>query len=192
MSATSLPPYQQIAQELSQQSLAVTPAEMQGLLIGMICGGVTTSEATWQPMLFDYTNDGMGWPMSALNYANTVFDFASNELGDGSFELSMLLPDGDDLMTYADAVTEWVNHFISGVGLANAKLNKLPADVKEAMGDLEEISKLGIDENDDLEEQADLLEQVLEHVKACVLTVYVELARQTKPSIKSNSKPKLH
>jgi uncharacterized protein YgfB (UPF0149 family) len=192
MSATSLPPYQQIAQELSQQSLAVTPAEMQGLLIGMICGGVTTSEAIWQPMLFDYTNDGMGWPMSALNYANTVFDFASNELGDGSFELSMLLPDGDDLMAYADAVTEWVNHFISGVGLANAKLNKLPADVKEAMGDLEEISKLGIDENDDLEEQADLLEQVLEHVKACVLTVHVELARQTKPSIKSNSKPKLH
>jgi yecA family protein len=190
MSATSLPPYQQIAQELSQQSISVTPAELQGLLIGMLCGGVDPKELQWQPMLFDYTNDGMGWPMSALNYAKTVFDFASEELSSGNFELSMLLPDGDDLMAYADAVSEWVSHFISGVGLANTQLKTLPADVKEAMGDLEEISKLGIDENDDLEEQADLLEQVLEHVKACVLTVHVELAKKVTTTQKS--KPTLH
>ncbi len=191
MSATSLPPYQQIAQELTDNGLAITPAELHGLLVGMICGGIEPKDSSWQALMFDYTNDGMGWPMASLNYATSLFGYSSEELAEGSFELSMLLPDDGDLFSYAESVSQWVNHFISGVGLANPKLNKVRGDVKEALGDLEEIAKLGVDEEGDLEEQADLLEQVLEHVKACVLTVHVELTKPTK-SAKPQQKPTLH
>ena len=38
--------------------------------------------------------------------------------------------------------------------------------------------KLGIDEDDDMQEQAILFEQVIEHVKACVLTIHAEFGQK--------------
>ena len=60
----------------------------------------------------------------------------------------------------------------------NAELKKASTDVKEALADLEEIAKLGIDEDDDMQEQAQLLEQVIEHVKACALTIHAEFGQK--------------
>ncbi len=55
-------------------------------------------------------------------------------------------------------------------------------------GQKEEITKLGIDDEDDLEEQAQLLEQVIEHVKACVLILHAELG--VKPE--QDKQPTIH
>ncbi|PFG55300.1 hypothetical protein ATG66_1589 [Vibrio sp. ES.051] len=192
MSEITLPEYQSIAAELRSASLAVTPAELHGLLVGMLSGGLAINDQTWQPILFDYTNDGMGWPSTSLAFAQSVFKVTVNELTGSSMELSLLLPDepGEEgLFTLADSVSDFVNHFISGLGLAGVALNKASDDVKEALSDLEEISKLGIDENDDLGEQAQLLEQVLEHIKACVLTVHAEFGVRPESS---ESKPIIH
>ncbi|CRZ48673.1 Putative conserved exported protein precursor [Vibrio cholerae] len=49
------------------------------------------------------------------------------------------------------------------------------------------MSKLGIDEEDDLAEQAELLEQVIEHIKVCVLVLHAEFGvkpeQDTKPTV---------
>lgn len=175
MSDIRLPDYHQALVELTTASLSVTPAELQGLIAGMLSGGMKQGDENWKTMLFDYTNDGMGWPLNAVTLADSVYAFAIKELSGASMELTLLLPDEDDLMNYADAVSDWVNHFISGIGLAGSNLSQLSDETKEALADLEEISKLGIDEEDDLNEQAILLEQVIEHVKVCVLTIHSDL-----------------
>ena len=175
MSEITLPEYVTAASELQSSELSVTPAELQGLLAGMLSGGLSLNDNSWQPLIYDYTNDGMGWPVRALTIAESVMSVTRKELTGSGMELSLLLP-GDDagIFELADALSEWVNHFISGMGLVNVKLKNAPEDVKEALSDLEEIAKLGIDEDDDLNEQAELLEQVIEHVKACVLTIHAE------------------
>mgnify|MGYP000029432786 CR=1 FL=1 len=52
---------------------------------------------------------------------------------------------------------------------------------------LEKEDEDEIDEDDDMQEQAMLLEQVIEHVKVCVLTIHTELgskpAKESKPTI---------
>ncbi len=192
MSEITLPEYQSIAAELKSASLAVTPAELHGLLVGMLSGGLAINDQTWQPILFDYTNEGMGWPSSALGLAQSVFQVTVNELTGTSMELSLLLPDeeGEEgLFALADGVSDFVNHFISGMGLAGIVIDKASDDAKEALTDLEEIAKLGIDEDDDLGEQALLLEQVIEHVKACVLTIHAEFG--ARPESNEN-KPTIH
>jgi uncharacterized protein YgfB (UPF0149 family) len=151
---------------------------------------LSITDKSWQPLIFDYTNDGMGWPNQALSYADAILSKSISELTGTGLDLFMLLPDDDaDLMEMGDALSEWVNHFISGLGLVNVVLKNLPIDVKEALTDLEEISKLGIDEDDDLEEQAILLEQVIEHVKACVLTIHAEFGLKAMPE---ETKPTIH
>ncbi len=191
MSEITLPEYQSIAAELKSASLAVSPAELHGLLAGMLSGGLAINDQTWQPILFDYTNEGMGWPTTALTLAQSVFKVTVDELTGSSMELSLLLPDepGEEgLFALADSLSDFVNHFISGLGLGGITLNKASDDVKEALADLEEIAKLGIDEEDDLGEQAQLLEQVIEHVKACVLTIHAEFG--VRPE--SSDKPTIH
>ncbi len=178
MSDITFPTYDILSGELKSASLGVNPAELHGLLTGMLAGGLSLKDDSWQPLIFDYTNDGMGWPVKALELAKQLLVATNAELTDTSMELSLVLPIGDGaeaLFDFADGVADWVNHFISGLGLAGAAINKASSDAKEALEDLEEITKLGIDEDDDLEEQAQLLEQVLEHVKACVLLLHAEL-----------------
>lgn len=188
MNKISLPTYQVLENELKSAQIAVTPAELHGLLTGMVSGGLEISASTWQTLLYDYTNDGMGWPMTSVMMAESMIKATSAELLSSDFEVTLLVAEeGADLVSLADGLSDWVNHFISGLGLIDAQLNKAEADVKEALRDLEEIAKLGIDEEDDMAEQAVLLEQVIEHVKACVMTVHLALGSkqtiETKPTL---------
>ncbi len=79
MSEIQLPNYPQASDLLKMASLAVTPAELHGLLCGMLSGGLPLNSLSWQPMLFDYTNDGMGWPSEALALAENLFKATSAE-----------------------------------------------------------------------------------------------------------------
>ncbi|NVD07508.1 YecA family protein [Vibrio sp. JPW-9-11-11] len=181
MSDTKLPDYLTFASELQSAGLAVNPAELHGLLAGMLSGGLSLTDKSWQPMVFDYVSEGMGWPSKALQLAQMTLDASASELTGSGMDVELLLPNEEasaTLFDVADGLADWVNHFISGIGLVNAPINKAAADVKEALADLEEIAKLGIDEDDDMEEQAQLLEQVIEHVKACVLTIHAEFGRK--------------
>lgn len=192
MSKNSLPDYLTAATELQSAGLAVNPSEMHGLLTGMLSGGLSLNDESWQPIIFDYTNDGMGWPDKALQQAKQALALTKEELTSTAMELSLLLPDEEasaSLFDIADGVADWVNHFISGLGLIGVELKKASKDVKEALTDLEEIAKLGIDEDDDLQEQAQLMEQVIEHVKVCVLTIHAEFGQ--KPEAKEAA-PTIH
>ncbi len=177
MSEKQLPQYVSFANDLKSAMLAVTPAEVQGLVLGMLAGGLNAADKSWQPLLFDYTNDGMAWPVSLIGKTEQLIAFSQQEMTSASLSLSLLLPEQegvDGLFERGDAVAELVNHFISGLGLIALDVRKLSSEAKEALTDLEEIAKLGLDENDDIQEQALLLEQVVEHVKACILTLHAE------------------
>ena len=143
------------------------------------------SDKSWQPLVFDYVSEGMAWPSNVLSITQVVLDKTSDDLTQTSLELALLLPDeeaGATLFDVANGLADWVNHFISGLGLIGASLTKSSKDTKEALADLEEIAKLGIDEDDDMQEQGDLLEQVIEHAKACVLIIHAEFGQKIMPS----------
>lgn len=185
----TLPEYSSIAATLNADSLAVTPAEMHGLLSGMLCGGLDPERGNWMPMLYDYTNDGAGWPHQSKALAATSIGLASTALNSGQMDFDILLPEeGESLLDRADALSEWLNAFIAGIGLVGITAGKLSEDTKEVLSDLSEIAQLGIDEDDDMEEQAQLLEQVIEHVRVCAMTLHAELG--IKPQ--TEEKPTLH
>lgn len=192
MSDEKLPDYLFFLQALKSAVLAVTPAELHGLLTGMLSGGLNPKDTRWQPLLFDYTNEGMGWPVAALTPAEKLLNHTAQEMSQSDFRLLLMLPDGEGergLFEQSDAVSEWVRHFISGLGLIGLEVKSLSEGAREALGDLDEIGKLVIDEDDDMDEQALLLEQVIEHVKVCVLTIHAECGFQGE---QVQSKPTLH
>lgn len=74
--------------------------------------------------------------------------------------------------------------------MVGVNTSQLPEAVTEALADLRDITQLGIDEDDDMEEQAVLFEQVTEHVRMCVLTCHAELGQSVVDE--NDSKPTLH
>ncbi len=191
MTDMTLPSYETAAATLKSYQLAVSPAELHGLLTGMICGGLALDNQMWLGPVCDYANEGEPLTDGAKTFTETLFTTTSQELVGGDFDFTLLLPsDEADLFERAEALTEWVSSFMSGFGLVGVNTSQLPEAVTEALADLRDITQLGIDEDDDMEEQAVLFEQVTEHVRMCVLTCYAELGQSVVDE--NDSKPTLH
>lgn len=215
MSEVKLPAYDAVDAALKEHGLAVSPSELHGLLNGMVCGGLAVDGDNWVGPVCDYANEGEPLTDGAKVMVRSVFDAVAGELGqltntlfnstaaelaDAEFNVSLLLPtEGADLMLRAEALSEWTTNFISGLGLMGLEKNKMSPDLSEAVAALEEISQLGIDEDDDMDEQAELFENVLAYVPECVLTCLVELSQRpgaveepVVPGLDSVKKPTLH
>ncbi|MDO6708038.1 YecA family protein [Photobacterium sp. 1_MG-2023] len=191
MSEVKLPAYEAVDAALKIQSLAVTPSELHGLLTGMLCGGLPATGEQWIGPIADYANNGESLGGEARAMTQSLVEMTAKELAGTGFEVSLLMPDDEAaLLDRAEALSEWVNCFLSGLGLMGLNHEKLPASVQEALGDLQDIAQLGIDEEDDMEEQAALFEQVIEHVRMCALTCFFELV--AKHQGEQTDKPTLH
>ncbi|MDP5253939.1 MULTISPECIES: UPF0149 family protein [unclassified Vibrio] len=184
MTTKTLPDYDGLNMTLRRASLAVTGAELHGMLMGFVVGGITPQDNAWQPVLFDYTNEGMGWPSDALAQAATMMEVIVQELKADEFSVSLCLPADDEktaLSQRAEALAEWTNSFLAGLGLSGSSLDALDNVGKECLSDLKEIGKVVVESLDDQVDDEDTQQAfdiVTEHVKVCVLTLFTDLGRQ--------------
>ncbi len=170
----------------------MTPAEMHGLISGIICGG--NQDHRWTTWVHDLTNDGMAFsqtlsqPLQALHQ-----DIVDTLEGDG-FMFQLYLPDDDNITVFdrADALAGWVNHFLLGLGVMQPKLGKVKGETGEAIDDLRTIAQLGYDEDEDQEMLAQSLEEIIEYVRVAALLCHDTFTHQAAPVAPEAQKPTLH
>ena len=160
------------------------------MLTGMLCGGMTLDNREWMVMLFDFTNEGQAWSQAAQDCALESIKNTQGQLTANEFNLSEHLPEKSDLFGKAEALAQWTQSFISGIGLSGIGSTLLTEDCREVLADLSEISQLTVDETEDLVEQADYLEVLIDHVQVCALTVYLDVKVQQLEQ--QQQKPTLH
>lgn len=187
----SLPNYETLDNLLQQHSIALTAAEIHGLITGLICGG--SRDHGWQALVHDLANDGLAFPQTIAQPLRELFDTTFEALDDTEFAFSMLSPDENaSVFDHADALAGWVNHFLLGIGVAQPKFadNK---EIGEVITDLRNIGMLGYDEDEDQEELEHALEEVVEYVRVAVQLCYITFTEGKKqPTAAENSKPTLH
>ncbi|CAO97850.1 YecA/YgfB family protein [Erwinia tasmaniensis] len=192
MSLTNIMPgYNALASVLTQQGVAMTPAEMHGLISGLICGG---SGDRWQTQVHDLTNEGIAWSQTLAQPLQQLHDATSNALEDDGFLFQLYLPEDDDISVFdrADALAGWVNHFLLGLGVTQPKLDKVKGETGEAIDDLRTIAQLGYDEDEDQEELEQSLEEVVEYVRVAALLCHDTFTRVSAPTNVVMKKPTLH
>ncbi len=166
--------YKEFAEQLEKASIAITPTELHGILTGMVSGGIRADDKQWTVLLSDYVNDGMGLPSGLQDIIKSQLKLIAYELKNNTAQLTLLFSDSEqNVQQKVQELGEWTKHYISGFGLAlgQTKLDNLS---KEALQDIEEISKVSIDEGDgSLSEQQTLLEQIIQHVILCAQTHYI-------------------
>ncbi len=167
------PNYDSLNQSLKQQSVALTPAEMHGLISGLLCGG--NRDGSWLTMVHDLTNEGMAFSHQLADMLQQLRKITADTLEDDSFEFKMLMPSDDtSVFERADALAGWVNHFLLGLGMMQPKLAKVKGEVGEAIDDLRSIGQLGYDDDEDQEMLAQSLEEVVEYVRVAAILCFGE------------------
>ena len=146
-----MPGYSDVNRLLNQQGVGLTPAEMHGLISGMLCGG--NKDSSWMTLVHDLTNEGLAFGHELAEALRKVYAVTSDALEDEGFMFQLWLPEGDDVSVFdrADGLAGWVNHFLLGLGVTQPKLDKVKGETGEAIDDLRNIAQLGYDEDEDQE-----------------------------------------
>ena len=187
----AMPGYDAVGQLLNEQGVGLTPAEMHGLISGMLCGG--KNESSWQTLLHELTNEGLAFSKNLADILRQMYGAIADSLEDDGFLFQLYIPDGEETTVFdrADALSGWVNHFLLGLGVTQPKLDKVPDETGEAIDDLRNIAQLGYDEDDDQEELEMSLEEIIEYVRVAALLCHDTFTR-TQPLAPEVSKPTLH
>lgn len=83
-----MPGYNEFGQLLNQQGVGLTPAEMHGLISGMLCGG--NNDSSWLPLVHDLTNEGLAFGHELAEALRKMHAATSDSLEDDGFLFSFI------------------------------------------------------------------------------------------------------
>lgn len=169
--------YQQAQQLLESNDIFVMPAEVHGIITGLLACGVDIEEKDYQGLLCDVLNDGISFEKNLKHWLSELYTEVVESFTNEQLQFEMLLPDEEDsLIDQANALVAWVNGFLLGFGLKQQDYGKISGDVKEVIQDFTEISRLDT-HFDETEEDKQALHEVLEYVRVSAMLCFSELGK---------------
>ncbi|ABR74033.1 YecA family protein [Actinobacillus succinogenes] len=157
--------YSILNQKLKAAGIAVSPTELHGFLTGLFTGGIRDQQK-WHALLYQITNDNHAYPAELMKDLDVMYEDIRIKLSDSdAFKFQLLLPEEYKLSVRAEAVCDWANHFLLGIGLARPKISRMDGRIGEAVMDLHKICQLGYDENEDEAELLATLEDIIEYLR---------------------------
>lgn len=181
--------YTSFATLLNTSGHAVSPAELQGLLLGRCCAGAGFTAEGWLQEAQDLFDSEV--PSSLHAALLGLQEMVKTELvAESSVSLTLLLPSDDDLLSERTiAIGQWAQGFLSGFGgnIGNTELSK---DVREILEDFISIAQIQPDEEGDEDGEVAYME-VNEYLRVAPLFIFTECANYTPPSIEDET-PAVH
>lgn len=179
--------YDEASALLSSQDVMASPAELHGVLCGLLCGGAPIAKSLWLQEFNDLVNDGAPLPEGVTSWLHELFAETLAGLSEQK-SLVLLLPDDDEgLDERLLAMAEWAQAFLAGFAVMQRDLNKVSEELQEMLGDISQITQL----DQELEENASETEAdyvvIYEHLKLGTMMAFeecgVRLADDASPTI---------
>lgn len=184
MSSPFLLTYDEWTYKLDQAYVTASAAEVHGLIAGLLSAGVAPDAQQLLPVLHDFLNDGQALPAEVKQHVAGLIELTHKELAQNDFSFSMLLPSDDDsLPERLDAMVEWTQAFLVGFAVQQTDLSLVSDDVREALDQLSEVTRIDIHTTDDgsSEENEEAYFLVLEHIRIMALACYTEVGQKFSP-----------
>lgn len=181
MSSAFLLSYDEWMYKLDQAYVMASAAEVHGLIAGLLSAGVEPDAQQLLPVLHDFLNDGQALPTELKQQVTGLIDSTAAALAKNDFSFALLLPSDDDsLPERLDAMVEWTQAFLVGFAVQQTDLSLVSADVREALDQLTEVTRIDIHTTDDgsAEENEEAYFLVLEHIRMMVLACYTEVGQK--------------
>ena len=178
-------PYDAFSRLLQTSPHAVTPAELQGHLLGRSCAGAGFDPEPWLAEATELLGGELDAPVRQALVG--LQEMAKGELAGEDVALVLLLPTDETPITVrAQALGQWCQGFLTGFGLA-AGDRSLSGEAREVLQDLATIAQVqsALEESEDAE--SDYME-VMEYLRVAPMLLFAECA----PPIAPAAKPSLH
>ncbi|MBW8192681.1 UPF0149 family protein [Neiella marina] len=166
--------YQALNEAIEAKSMLTDAAEVHGILVGQLCGGIAQDSDDWLSNLCDLTNNGEAMPEQVQQLVDDLRQVTAKTLLDEELGFRLLLPDDEqpfDLQ--AEATSQWVQGFLAGFASASPKLDDASDELNECMRDLSEIALLEVPEDGDDENDIALTE-LQEYVRIAAMMAFAE------------------
>lgn len=173
--------YDHWTSQLDQHSVMASAAEVQGLIAGMLSAGIPADAGTILPVLYDFLNDGQALNTHLKGLIEQLIAETAKQLAEEDYSLQLLLPSDDDAMAERlEAMIEWAQAFLVGFAIQQTDLSLVSPDVREAIDQLTEVTRIDIYTEDDVSdaENEESYFLVLEHMRLLVLTCFNEVGQK--------------
>ncbi|MEY2701152.1 MAG: hypothetical protein RIQ52_1907 [Pseudomonadota bacterium] len=170
MNASVSPDYREI--QAIVYELGASAAEAHGLLSGLLCLDGRLGSSQWLEKLLGKEAATLAAQDEAL--MEQLFHYTRDDMAAADFSYSLLLPDDDEALTErAQALGEWCQGFLMGLGYQQGAEGMWPGDASEILEDILQIAS--IDPMDVAEsDEGDYLE-LQEYLRAGVQLIRSEL-----------------
>ena len=173
--------YDHWTSQLDQNAVMASAAELQGLVAGMLSAGIPADAGTILPVLYDFLNDGQALNAHLKGLIEQLIAETARQLAEEDYSLQLLLPSDDDAMPERlEAMIEWAQAFLVGFAIQQTDLSLVSPDVREAIDQLTEITRIDIHTEDDASEaeNEESYFLVMEHLRLLVLTCFNEVGQK--------------
>ena len=177
----TLPDYEHLA----ETSGLINPSELHGMLCGMLCLDSSLTDQQWLAHMHEELPDQL---LQDLDSMRTLFKATEQQINSDDFDFALLLPDDDmNIDIRAESLGCWCQGFIAGLGMAGwqngaVQRGQMPAEVKEFLADVSEISNVGLDGGRASEEDEAAYAEIVEYLRVGVMLVNQHLvAPQSRP-----------
>lgn len=178
-----LPNYADLTDALQDAASDFQPAEAHGLLCGIICVTPDAESADWGKILSSSKNKPETLALLQQLYRSSI-----EQLGEFSFEFSLLLPEDDeDINSRTESLGLWCQGFLTG--LQQGQPGKiLTSDAEDALKDITEIAQVSFGDIAATEEDEHAYTDLVEYVRLAVLMIYYEYKSKTpKTNLENNN-----
>lgn len=168
--------FQDLDETLRRAGAACDAAESHGMLCGALCAGLD-SDGPWVDHILEQASGSAEAQQACRKSLSALRDDTHALLAGGSLEFAPVLPDDETgLADRTDALGEWCQGFLFGLGLAGARLDtdELSEETGEVLRDVAQIANAGFEGSGGEEDEAAYTE-IVEYVKVGVQLLYEEL-----------------
>lgn len=163
---------------LSEQLKPIDPAEMHGMLCGMLCVAPNLTDSTWlERIIDDLPPGGLNWDIQQALLA--IYQITWSQLHADDFRFTLWLPDDETSLNWRLAgFRRWCQSFLSGLGAGGMDKHwALSDEVQEFLNDLLILAQSIEDEPEaaDEDNEQDYLELV-EYVRMGVLLMHQDIS----------------
>ncbi|MCM2678889.1 UPF0149 family protein [Echinimonas agarilytica] len=181
--------FEALTEALNSKSLLTDAAEVHGIIVGQLSGGLAHEDESWRASLVDLVNNGEALPVEVMRLVDDMRNVTLENLMDDQLGFRLLLP--DDSAPFEEqivATTQWVQGFLAGFSIAQPQLKDASEDLQECIRDLSEIALLDVPEDPD--EESDIaLNELHEYIRIAAMMAFAEFGL---PPNKAPEKPALH
>ena len=159
-----------------------SPAELQGMLCGRLCGSGTAGDNEWETKALAYLGlEHLARDPEPVTHLKALYARSLRLLEDVNYTFTPLLPgDESSLHRRTEELGFWCQGFLHGIASSGLKGEaQLSSNVADALRDLAQISQVAVGQDDDLEENEVYWQELVEYVKVAVLTIYTERLPQS-------------